>query len=279
MPLAEVEGGAIHYEITGRGPPVILIAGLGGAASYWKPQVAALSQRYMLVLYDQEGTGRSSKRRTTCSVPQMAADLVGLMDHAGLKAAHCVGHAGGAAIAQEVALTNPSRVLSTVMFAGWAKVDPYFRRVMDIRGELLKKSGRLHYARAMPLFLNPPAWVSHNVTVLEEQEKELVDHLPPRDILLNRMGALCAYEPGEELRRVACSTLVCCAKDDHLTPVHCSEELARLIPKAQSYYFAWGGHAASQTVPAEFNAVVTSFLDATEGKQTWIPPVKQAMSS
>lgn len=279
MPLADVEGGTIHYEVTGQGPPVILIAGLGGAASYWKPQVEALSRHYSLVLYDQEGTGQSSKSRTTCSVPQMAADLVALMDHAGLKAAHLVGHAGGAAIAQDMALARPRRVLSTVMFGGWAKVDPHFRRVMDIRGELLRKSGRLHYARAMPLFLNPPAWISRNAAALEAQEQDLAEHLPPTDILLSRISALCSYEPGEALRRIDCPTLVCCARDDHLTPVHCSEEVARLIPNAQAYYFAWGGHAASQTVPAEFNTVITSFLDAIEGKRPWVPPAKHAIAS
>jgi aminoacrylate hydrolase len=279
MPVAEIDGGTIHYEIVGKGPAVVLIAGLGGAASYWKPQIEVLSRRYSLVLYDQEGTGKSSKSRKVSSVPQMAADLVALLDHAGLAAAHLIGHAGGAAIAQEVALRHPHRVRSTVMFGGWAKVDPHFRRVMDVRGELLRKSGRQYYARAMPLFLNPPAWVSRNTAALDAQERELIEHLPPSDILLARMQALCTYEPGEALRRIACPTLVCCARDDHLTPVHCSEEVARLIPNAQTYLFAWGGHAASQTVPAEFNAVVASFLDAVEGRRAWVPPDRQALAS
>ncbi len=42
----------------------------------------------------------------------MANDVVGLMDALGIKAAHIVGASMGGAIAQEVAMLHPGRVLS-----------------------------------------------------------------------------------------------------------------------------------------------------------------------
>ena len=35
MPLARTSDADIHYELLGDGEPVMLVAGLGGTASYW----------------------------------------------------------------------------------------------------------------------------------------------------------------------------------------------------------------------------------------------------
>lgn len=63
-------------------PVVVLIAGLGGSASYWLPQLAELEQGYQVVCYDQRGTGNNpgelpeeySPRRwpTSCGRPWSA---------------------------------------------------------------------------------------------------------------------------------------------------------------------------------------------------------------
>ena len=44
MPLVKIDGADIAYEVHGEGPPVLLVAGLGGAGSYWQPQIEALSR-------------------------------------------------------------------------------------------------------------------------------------------------------------------------------------------------------------------------------------------
>ncbi len=268
MPLVRPNGGGtLHYEVVGHGAPVVLIAGMGGAASYWKPQIAPLSRSYSLVLYDQRGSGQSSKEDDAYSVPQMADELIAILDHAGLRSAHLVGHAAGAAIAQEAALRYADRVASLVLFGGWARIDPYFRRAFEIRKTLLRDSGRLAYVKAMPLFLNTPAWVGRNIDTLEAEEPLAAERLSPTPILLSRIDAFCAYEPGDALRRIACPTLVCAAKDDHLVPLHCAEELVRLIPEAKSHYFETGGHAVSHEQPEVFNAMLESFLDSIVAPQ------------
>lgn len=268
MPTVSLkDGGSLHYELVGQGAPVVLIAGMGGAASYWKPQIGPLSRRFSLVLYDQRGSGQSSKDEIAYNVPQMADELIAILDHARLSSAHLVGHAAGAAIAQEVALRYPECAASLVLFGGWARIDPYFRRAFEIRKALLQDSGRLAYVKSMPLFLNTPAWVSRNIDVLEAEEPSAAEQLSPTNILLSRIDAFCAYEPAERLRKISCPTLVCAAKDDHLVPFHSAEELERLIPGAMSHYFETGGHAVSHEQPELFNSVIESFIGSVVSQQ------------
>ena len=82
------DGDPLYYEVHGDGMPLALVSGLGGALSFWKPQIAALSRHFRLVLHDHRGTGQSSKRPIDFSVEQMADDLIQLLDHLKIERAH-----------------------------------------------------------------------------------------------------------------------------------------------------------------------------------------------
>ncbi|EKS34437.1 alpha/beta fold hydrolase [Afipia broomeae] len=272
MPVAQVNGTEIAYEVIGKGEPVLLVAGIGGAGSYFKPNIEAIAAKHQVVLHDHRGTGGSRQDRITYSVPQMTDDMVALMDELKIEAAHIVGHSTGAAMAHDMALRFPSRIKSAVLYAGWATSDAYFRRCFEVRKRVLQTSGPLHYVKTTPLFLNPPWWVSANIARLEAEEPAAAAALAPTDIMLSRIEAICSYSPGEELRKITCPCLITCSKDDHLTPLFYSERMAKLMPKADTFYFETGGHAVSVVLPDQFNAVVLSYLDAVIAGRKWQAP-------
>lgn len=273
MPLAQVNGTEIAYDVIGKGEPVLLVAGIGGAASYFKPNVDAIAARYKVVLHDHRGTGGSRQDHITYSVPQMTDDMVALMDALDIEAAHIVGHSTGAAMAHDMALRFPAKIKSAVLYAGWETADAYFKRCFDVRKRVLEQSGPLAYVQTTPLFLSPPWWVSANIAKLETEEPGAAAALAPTDIMLSRIDAICSYSPGEALRQITCPSLITCAKDDHLTPLFYSQRMAKLMPAADTFYFEAGGHAVSQVLPNQFNTIILSYLDAVVAGRKWQAPV------
>src|SRR5262245_3061451 len=124
MPTVTTGETTLYYETHGEGPPVMLVAGLGGLGAYWRPQIPGFSTRYRVVLHDDRGTGQSERARTRYSVEQMAADTLALMDALRLERVHFVGHSTGGAIGQILAIEAPHRLQTLVLASSWTKADP-----------------------------------------------------------------------------------------------------------------------------------------------------------
>ncbi len=273
MPTVRVpHDGEIHYEVKGEGEPVLLIAGLGGVATHWNPQVETFSKAYKLVLHDHRGTGRSSKNKMTYSVPLLADDTVALMDHLKIDSAHIIGHSTGAAMTQAIALHHPQRIKSAVLSGGWPVADAFFQRSFEVRRGILQNSGVELYIKSGATGMFPPWWLAKNWQAVMANEPAAIAAFPPPEVMLARMSAICNWSPGEKLAQIKCPTLITCAKDDMVTPLYYSEEMARLMPKASTYFFEKGGHGMTITMAAEFNRVIPSFIDAVIAGRPWTAP-------
>lgn len=260
MPKADIGNGEIQYEIHGEGPPLMLVAGLGGTADYWNPQIEAFAKDYKVIVHDHRGTGQSTHSDIEYSVDQMADDLLRLMDVLKIDQAHIVGHSTGAAMALIIAVRAPERLSSAVVYAGWTKADPQLSRCFDIRRALLHGSGVQAYARATPLFLFPPWFIRDHGDAMLEQEPKAVAGLPSAEIMESRMDAVLAFDCTDYIGRVNIPALVICAADDFLTPAYFSRELADLIPDAELKILETGAHAVSVARPDLFNEAVLAFL-------------------
>jgi aminoacrylate hydrolase len=260
MPKLTVQGGEIYYEVHGAGPPLLLISGLGGLASYWRPQLPALTDRFQVVLHDHRGTGQSAKTAIKYSVDQMTTDVVGLMDGLGIPAAHVLGHSTGGAIGQMLALRHARRLKSLILFATWCRRDPFFERSFAVRKDILAHSGAEGYVRASNLVLHPPWWVSQNHAQLLREEALAIAGFPPPEIVASRIDAICAFEVADRLKEVKTPTLIVCAKDDMVTPAYMSEDIARALPGAELAWLDGGGHVCSKTLPDPFNTLIRDWL-------------------
>ena len=260
MPKVKLPDCELYFEEHGQGEPLLLVSGLGGVASYWKPNLPALAAKNRVILHDHRGTGASSHSRIRYSVDQMTDDLVRLMDHLKVERAHLVGQSTGGAIGQTLAVTRPERVGKLVLAGTWPKADAYFLRLFEARKELLRSSGIPAYIRALPVFLYPAWWTSANISLIEEREKVAIPASPPAEVIASRIDAICAFDRLDDIARIKAKTLVICAKDDIITPAYFSEELARRIPAARLVLLEKGGHCASEAAREEFDRAVLAFL-------------------
>src|SRR5690606_9066088 len=192
--LTLADGAKLYYEVHGDGPPLVLAAGLSGSATFWNAHVPELSKRYKLVLHDHRGTGRSSLDRIEYSVPQMADDVLALMDHLGIAKAHYAGHSTGGAMGQHIALEHPERIDRLVLSATWAGFDGYFRQLFRVRTETLAKLGPGAYLRSNMLFLLPSTHLRDNPDAGRISDEDAVKQMPVLEIVLSRIAAIMAHD-------------------------------------------------------------------------------------
>ena len=107
----------LYYETRGHGEPLVLIPSTGFSAEAWKPSQLPLAESTHFIIHDPRGCGRSVAAQQVYTISQMANDLVALLDHLKIAAAHLCGHSMGGRIALELALNFPGRVKSLIMAA------------------------------------------------------------------------------------------------------------------------------------------------------------------
>lgn len=121
------KGTKIRYLIAGTGEPLVLLHGWQGEASTWGPgtrQNPKLSPPpgMQVIAIDLRGHGLSDKPHDPASYgPEMAADVVRLLDHLKIEKAHIVGYSMGSYVAGKVVDLAPERVKS-VVYGGSAPV-------------------------------------------------------------------------------------------------------------------------------------------------------------
>lgn len=105
----------IAHETRGAGEPLVLVHGLAYDRYGWGRLPDLLAERFRVVLIDNRGVGESDVPPGPYSVPEMAADVVGVLDELGVERTNLFGVSLGGYIAQELALTRPERVEKLVL--------------------------------------------------------------------------------------------------------------------------------------------------------------------
>jgi pimeloyl-ACP methyl ester carboxylesterase len=119
MPYAKSSDGfKLYYEQHGAtGSPLVLAYGIGGNTEMWDVNVAALSARHRLILWEPRGHARSDSPEDPARVSfaRWALDLRDVLDHLRLRRAHVGGLSLGAGIATRFTLRFPGRVRSLLV--------------------------------------------------------------------------------------------------------------------------------------------------------------------
>jgi len=111
MSITTIDSQLIHYEVLGRGQPLIFIHGWVGSWRYWWPSMQALSAHYRTFAFDLWGFGDSSKSPETYSQAAYVNMVNQFIDKLGVaRPVILVGHGLGAIVALNYTAQYPVNV-------------------------------------------------------------------------------------------------------------------------------------------------------------------------
>jgi pimeloyl-ACP methyl ester carboxylesterase len=270
--VAEVSGRETRYWVGGEGPPVVLIHGLGGAATNWTELAPLLARRHRVVVPDLPGHGRSAPLADVQGLTSYADHVGRLAERLGLLPAAVVGHSLGGVVALRLAAARPDdvRALALVCAAGihrharWAeralRIASLFRPDVAVARRALEVARRARLRRAV---FNH--WGAVDGATLSEAA--VLGLLAPRshatDVTAARR-ALFQDDPRLELHEICCPTLLLWGARDRLVPLASGFEYARRL-RAPIRALPAAGHLVIVEQPRECAAILEGFFDDLHG--------------
>ncbi len=263
--MAVVQSGGVDivYEILnsdGPGVPIFFIAGLNGMRASCMKQAVPFSKERPVVVHDHRGTGESGQPPGVYSVENMAADVVAIMDDAGIEKAHLVGTSTGGATIQVLCIDNPERVQSAAICCSWPKSDHFFIRQFEMRKLVLLNLGTEALTRLASTNLNDPKYFTDHYEEMLEKEEALIAKASSPQIAADRIDCIVAHDQMDRLDRIRVPVIVIGAKNDAVCPPYYSEQLAEAIPGAELKLYEDGGHFFYLVYDDAFNADIREFI-------------------
>jgi pimeloyl-ACP methyl ester carboxylesterase len=226
--------------------PVLLIAGQLLTERLWSPQIAALADRFELIVADQS-----------------AHDTVGAMAAAILKDAperfSIVGHAMGAFVAFEILRQAPSRIARLVLMstlpsndgpAQTARREGYLRLVEAGRfGEVVEER--------LPLLLSPQR---RSDAGLISAARAMAAATGPDAFLRQQRAIMSRPDSRPSLGAIACPTLILFGRQDGIVTLAHQEEMRHGIPGARLEILDDCGHLMTLEQPDRVNALLGEWL-------------------
>ncbi|MFY9940039.1 MAG: alpha/beta hydrolase [Silvibacterium sp.] len=114
MAQLDLPGVRLHYDVSGEGPPLVLVHGSAVDRGTWAGVVPDLSGSYTVITYDRRGYGESSHSPVR-DHRLHADDLIAVLEKVAKKPACVVGWSSGGNIALAVAVRRPELFSSLVV--------------------------------------------------------------------------------------------------------------------------------------------------------------------
>jgi hypothetical protein len=290
--MAKSNGVELCYDIFGdaNAEPMVLIMGLGAQMIFWEDDFCRelASRGFRVIRFDNRDIGLSTKMsggkpltpmdflklRIFKIAPQssyklwdMANDVMGLLDVLGIKRAHIVGLSMGGAIAQEIAMNHPDRVLSLTSImatSGNPKLPNPTKEAMAMLVAPAPKTKEEYIERFASNWkiLRAGRFPEEEAKDPERAEKTFARGLNPAGVGRQLRAILASGDRTSRLRGVKARTLVIHGIVDPLVRVEHGKAVAATIPGAKLLLVENMGHA----LPKKFwPAVIGGIADNARG--------------
>ena len=242
-------GVAIHYDIEGEGPVLLLSHGYSATGEMWRDQVEALKDRFRVVTWDMRGHGRSDypDEPAAYSEALTVGDMAALLDAASVERAVLGGLSLGGYMSLAFNLAHPERVRALMVI----DTGPGYRS--DEAREGWNKNALRTAER----------YETEGLARLQRGTAEMraSSHRDASGLVRAARGMLTQRDAAviSSLPTIAVPSLVVVGAND--APfLAAADYMAGKIPGAKKVIIPDAGHAANMDQPAAFNAAVRGFL-------------------
>lgn len=202
-----INGLNLHYEVHGRlgtsKPPLLLIPGAFMATDSMKVWADAFARERAVIMFDQQGHGRTPDTSREMSYERFADDAAALLRALGVQRADVMGYSQGGGVALQLAIRHPSLVSKLVSMSATFRKDGWYPSVFEAIGGL-----------------SADAFAG---TSVEEQFKEHTPDAEAFGAYLEKMKDLNINDQNisdEEMRSISAKTMVIVGDADGVTLEH-----------------------------------------------------------
>jgi pimeloyl-ACP methyl ester carboxylesterase len=239
-----LEQDIVHYEVLGRGRPLVFLHGWVGSWRYWIPVMQAASIGFRAYALDFWGFGDSAKKQSRYSLDQQIYLLDGFLDSLGIGRVALVGHGLGAMIAVQYALLHPE-VVDRVMAVSYPLED-------NMVNSRLKSS--------------PPAeladWLLGRTPLTEpvRADASKADHQAVQ-VSLNHLGNM-----GNVFQQMSTACVLVNGQNDPVIELPRLDHIASLPEFTHTVIFDQSGHFPMLDESNKFNRLMADFLALPSGE-------------
>lgn len=248
MPLLERDGVGIYYEAHGQGPPILLSHGYSATCRMWDGQVAALRDRFRVIVWDMRGHGQSDVPADPAAYSEAAtvADMAVVLQTCDAENAVIAGLSLGGYMSLAFHLRHPSQVRALMLF----DTGPGFRN------EAARESWNAR-ARSRADDLDSRGFAALG----SSDEVRMSQHRSAAGLAGAARGMLTQQDDAviRSLETIRVPTLVLVGAND-TNFLAATDYMAGKIPSATKATIPDAGHASNLHQPAAFNRAVETFL-------------------
>ena len=252
----------ISCDVTGSGPPVVLLHPFPVHHEFWLPIVQMLSSRYRLILPDLRGHGESSLGTGPTTMQKHATDIARVMDAAGVDRAPLIGVSIGGYAIFEFWRRFRDRVTALSLCNTKAQADS-----PEARAARLQTADDVLQRGTEPFFESMIQKVFGQST-----QRSRPDLLEGALLMMRKMSAenVAGVQRGmaerpdsvATLKTITVPTLIITGDEDALTGVPEAELMKRNIAGSQIKVIAKAGHYSAWEQPEEVGRLLRQFLDS-----------------
>lgn len=270
MPHTTINGISMHYELHGPAgaEPLVLVHGYTGDITDWRHQLSEFSRTHRVLIMDHRGHGASEAPadRTSYTMTQMADDVEALIAHAGFDRYHLLGHSMGGAVAQEIALRSPGRLISLTLHDTGHRFDfggnEVIAKFIEQRNRLAEEKGMAAVV-ALPKLIKPPP----HMPAYREAETDARLARMSVDAYIGAWQGLQAWQGTEHRAKdIAAPTMVIYGDLDAPPLIESARFFAAAIPGAVLEVVPETAHSPQIERPEIFNAALRRHLDRNAEK-------------